>query len=315
MYRFGAHMGKSEPRAGSVWHGQERGPSDPYPYNGPSLNDVFSSGRGRSWSNLEPWEQEEQRERDEDEMWWQIKQEQEEREIRRKEQEEWERQRPHRELMAKKAEEERLAIDALRLKKQKAERDNFFTTTYSPGSLLRVLGFAYLVVNLEELIKKYPEHAKQIDWDEGFSFRQRGRIVTLRQGLERAISEWDSENGIWKNPYWSSLGILSGNWEGVYFFGGLEDEHMIEYRRIYGNDGNGKVAALRKLKQILLQQGAKPKTKFILGGKKKLAIPEDAPYVDWAKWGATIQDPRGRGGATRKRSKKSRKNMSRKRLY
>jgi len=82
MYRFGAHMGKSEPRAGSVWQGQ--GPSDPYPYNGPSLNDVFSSGRGRSWSSLEPWEKEEQRKRDEEAMWRHIEEENREYEKRRK---------------------------------------------------------------------------------------------------------------------------------------------------------------------------------------------------------------------------------------
>ena len=67
------------------------------------------------------------------------------------------------------------------------------------------------------------------------------------------------------------------------------------------------------MKSEVLALGAKPKTKFVLGSKNSLAIPENAKNVKWEKWGSKIKDPRSKvtqgAGLRRKRSmKKTRKN-------
>jgi len=192
-----------------------------------------------------------------------------------------------------------------RIKDLEEFKEDFFLTKWTPGNNGKLdIDLPYLMANLDRLVKTVPERAKSINWDEkiildivrslddyGQDLEQSTFNGTLRQFLDDMISDKSIHTVRIPGYYGSS------------------------YYRINYSISN-RTESLIRLKQILLQQGAKPKTtKLTVGFKLKLKIPEDAPYVDWAKWGTTIQDPRGRGGATRKRSKKSRKNMSRKRLY
>jgi len=192
-------------------------------------------------------------------------------------------------------------------------KEDFFLTKWTPANNGRYdIDLPYLMANLDRLVKTVPERAKSINWDEkivlyiwrtvgsyGEGSEQSFFNGTLRQFLDDMISD-KSINTV-RIPHFAPPGILPP----------LASKY---YQKNYSI--SNRTESLIKLKQILLLQGAKPKTtKLTVGLKLKLKIPEDAPYVDWAKWGATIQDPRGRGGATRKRSKKSRKNMSRKWLY
>lgn len=157
----------------------------------------------------------------------------------------------------------------------------------------------YLSKNLERLIQINPERAKAIDWDEKI-----GLLIARKGGRK-----WDKFFGTLRQLLDD---IIDNSVLGVHF----PPPQTFSYVTRYIENHFGTYQDVKKLKKILLQQGAKPKTTSLtLQRKKKLTIPEDAPYVDWAKWGATIQDPRIKGGATRKRSKKSRKNMSRKRLH
>jgi hypothetical protein len=88
---------------------------------------------------------------------------------------------------------------------------------------------------------------------------------------------------------------------------------LLEYRIknkpftfVYADDNNSVLKDYSpedalEIKRLLLQNGAKPKTSKMLFGKKTaLAIPANAPFVNWEKWGNTVQDPRGTRGGLRK---------------
>jgi hypothetical protein len=86
-----------------------------------------------------------------------------------------------------------------------------------------------------------------------------------------------------------------------------------DYKDMRGKSAEETRNFLQSMKSTLLSLGAKPKTKFVLGSKNSLAIPENAKNVKWEKWGSKIQDPRPKltqgAGLRRKRAmKKTRKN-------
>lgn len=125
---------------------------------------------------------------------------------------------------------------------------------------------------LKNFIKKCPEAAAKFPWDEAnFPIIDNGKMKykTFRGLLEYRI----------KNKPFTFM---------------------------YADDNNSVLKDYSpedalEIKRLLLQNGAKPKTSKMLFRKKTaLAIPSNAPFVTWDKWGNTIQDPRGSKGGTRK---------------
>lgn len=126
---------------------------------------------------------------------------------------------------------------------------------------------------LKNFIKSCPEAAAKFPWDEAnFAIIDNGK---MKYKTFRALLEYRIKN----KPF--------------YFM--FENERLNNVFKDYSPED-----AL-EIKRLLLQNGAKPKTsKMMFSKKPALAIPSNAPFVQWDKWGNSIQDPRVKRGGTRR---------------